>query len=47
MLTNIMEESTELLYYGEHAKEMIEDAFHVEVEEESAQLPTVVSERNS
>lgn len=45
MLTNIMEESTELLYYGEHAKEMIEDAFHVEVMEESALLKDIVSRK--
>ena len=45
MLTNIIEESTELLYYGEHAKELIEGAFPVRAGEKSCILPGVVSRK--
>lgn len=45
MLTNIIEESTELLYYGEHAKELIEGAFPVQAGEKSCILPGVVSRK--
>ncbi len=45
MLTNIMEESTELLFYGGHARELVEEAFHLEVGETSCQLPGVVSRK--
>lgn len=45
MLTNIIDESTELLYYGEHAKELIEGAFPVQAEEKSCVLPGVVSRK--
>ena len=47
MLTNIIEESTELLYYGSGAKELIARAFEKEVPEESCRLEGVVSRRNS
>ena len=45
MLTNIMEESTELLFYGDHAKELVEDAFHIEAGDRSCQLPGIVSRK--
>ena len=45
MLTNIIEESTELLYYGEGAKELIEQAFHTEVGASSCVLPGVISRK--
>lgn len=45
MLTNIIEESTELLYYGEGSKELIENAFSVEAGPESCELPGVVSRK--
>lgn len=45
MLTNIIEESTELLYYGEHAKELIQEAFPVEADDKSCTLPGVVSRK--
>ena len=44
-VTNIMEESTELLFYGGHARELVEEAFHLEVGETSCQLPGVVSRK--
>lgn len=45
MLTNIIEESTELLYYGSGAKELIARAFEKEVPEESCRLKGVVSRK--
>ncbi|MDD7739652.1 MAG: putative manganese-dependent inorganic diphosphatase [Fusicatenibacter sp.] len=45
MLTNIIEESTELLYYGNGAKEVIEKAFEIPVEEDSCILRGVVSRK--
>ena len=45
MLTNIIEESTELLYYGSGAKELIARAFEKEVPEESCRLEGVVSRK--
>lgn len=45
MLTNIIEESTELLYYGDGAKELIEKAFETEVPSSSCVLKGVVSRK--
>lgn len=46
MLTNIIEESTELLYYGNGAKEVIEKAFEdLPVNEVSCELKGVVSRK--
>lgn len=45
MLTNILEESTELIYCGEYAKELVENSFKVEAGENSAILPGVVSRK--
>ncbi|MDO4617787.1 MAG: putative manganese-dependent inorganic diphosphatase [Lachnospiraceae bacterium] len=45
MLTNILEESTELIYTGDGAKEMAEKAFHVTADENHAILPGVVSRK--
>lgn len=45
MLTNIIKETTEVLFVGSGAKELIEDAFDMEIEGESAILPNVVSRK--
>ena len=49
MLTNIIDESTELLYYsndnGERAKNLIEGAFHIQPEPESCVLQGVISRK--
>lgn len=45
MLTNIIEESTELLYYGSGARELIARAFGKEVPEDSCVLENVVSRK--
>ena len=45
MLTNIMEESTEMLCYGEHSSELVEAAFGVKVENNAAIVPAVVSRK--
>lgn len=45
MLTNIMEESTELLCYGENSNRMVEDAFFVKSENGTYLLPGVVSRK--
>lgn len=45
MLTNIIEESTELLYYGDGARELIRQAFHPKLDDKSAVLPGVVSRK--
>lgn len=39
MLTNILDESTMLLYYGEGSREMAESAFHIEPENGAFMLP--------
>lgn len=45
MLTNILTESTELLYLGEKAEELIREAFHIEPEGDSFRLSGVVSRK--
>ena len=46
MLTNILEESTEMLCYGENAPHLVEDAFPgVHVQDHAAVIPTVVSRK--
>ena len=45
MLTNIIDESTELLYYGDQAKELNQAAFPVEADDKSCVLPGVVSRK--
>lgn len=45
MLTNIMEESTDLLYYGEKAIDTVKEAFHIEHPEEGVTLAGVVSRK--
>ncbi|MBE7006198.1 MAG: putative manganese-dependent inorganic diphosphatase [Ruminococcaceae bacterium] len=45
MLTNIIDESTELLFVGHGAKQVVEDAFGVEAGPNSAVLPGVVSRK--
>ncbi|MBQ9168480.1 MAG: putative manganese-dependent inorganic diphosphatase [Oscillospiraceae bacterium] len=45
MLTNILEESTELLYYGDESDVLIETAFHKEPENGSFLLPGIVSRK--
>lgn len=46
MLTNIIEESTELLCYGENSSELVEDAFpQVKVVNNAAIVPAVVSRK--
>nr|WP_294528774.1 putative manganese-dependent inorganic diphosphatase [uncultured Blautia sp.] len=45
MLTNILDESTMLLYYGEGSQEMAESAFHIEPEDGAFMLPGVVSRK--
>ena len=45
MLTNIIEESTELLYYGEGSEEMARIAFHMESKEGVFDLKGVVSRK--
>ncbi|MCC6094146.1 MAG: putative manganese-dependent inorganic diphosphatase, partial [Eubacterium sp.] len=46
MLTNIIEESTELLYYGSEAKELIEEAFPGHsINDKSCVLPGVISRK--
>ncbi|MDO4492085.1 MAG: putative manganese-dependent inorganic diphosphatase [Lachnospiraceae bacterium] len=45
MLTNILEESTELIFCGENAKELVESAFGVNASENSAILPGIVSRK--
>lgn len=45
MLTNIIEESTELLFYGDGAKEVVEEAFSIKTNGKSCQLPQVVSRK--
>ncbi len=45
MLTNILDEFTMLLYYGEGSREMAEFAFHIEPENGAFMLPGVVSRK--
>lgn len=45
MVTNIFEESTDMLLYGEHAEELIEEVFHVTVTDHTCTLPGVVSRK--
>ena len=45
MLTNIIEESTELLYYGEGSEEMAKTAFNIEPENEAFYLKGIVSRK--
>jgi len=45
MLTDILEESTELLFQGENAKELLEEAFGMSPEESSLYLKGVVSRK--
>lgn len=45
MLTNIISESTELLYVGDNAEETIQNAFNVSPEEDSFHLEGVISRK--
>ncbi len=45
MLTNIIEESTELLCLGKDSEEVVEEAFHQKTTDGSARLPGVVSRK--
>ena len=45
MLTNILTESTELLYVGNGAQQLVSNAFHVEAQDDSANLKGVVSRK--
>ena len=45
MLTSILEESTELLYYGEGSEEMAKMAFNILPEEDTFYLKGVVSRK--
>ena len=45
MLTNILEESTELLFCGENSRQIVEQAFKVPVSEDSCILPGIVSRK--
>ena len=45
MMTDIINESTELLMVGDMCKEVIENAFETTVEDSSAELPGVVSRK--
>ena len=45
MLTDIVNESTELIYYGRGAQSLIEEAFHVTCEEGAVVLKGIVSRK--
>lgn len=45
MLTNIIQESTEMLCFGEEAEKLVDEAFHVKVEDNSCRLDGVVSRK--
>ena len=46
MLTNIIEESSEMLCFGEHADRLVEEAFpQAKVENNAAVIPAVVSRK--
>ena len=45
MFTDMKTQSTDLMFYGHNAEEIIRDAFHVEPEGNIAKLPGVVSRK--
>lgn len=45
MLTNIIDETTELLFVGPHTAELVQAAFHADCDENSVMLPGVVSRK--
>lgn len=45
MLTNILEESTELIYCGKNAKQLVADGFYTKAGENATMLPGVVSRK--
>ena len=45
MLTNILEESTELIYYGQDSEKLISVAFKAQPENGAFHLPGVVSRK--
>lgn len=45
MLTNIVEESTELICYGKDAEEVVKEAFHQKLEDHCVVVPGVVSRK--
>ncbi|MEG1991757.1 MAG: putative manganese-dependent inorganic diphosphatase [Acetivibrio sp.] len=45
MLTNILEEATELLYYGDGAEELVMNAFSKETKDKAVRLESVVSRK--
>jgi len=45
MLTNIISESTELLYAGDNAEELIQNAFGIQADEDSFRLEGVISRK--
>ena len=45
MLTNILEESTELIYCGKNAKQLVADGFYTKAGENATVLPGVVSRK--
>ena len=45
MLTNIMDQSTEVIFKGKNAKEALENAFSVNAENESVVVPNLVSRK--
>ena len=45
MLTDILNESSELIFYGSNAENLIENAFGVVCEDSSALLPGIVSRK--
>ena len=45
MLTNILSESTEVLFVGDGAKELLEDAFNIIIDSDTVMLKGVVSRK--
>ncbi len=45
MLTNIVQETTELIFTGEGTKDIVDEAFHADTKESSVILPGVVSRK--
>ena len=45
MFTDMKTQSTDLMFYGHNAEEIVRDAFHVEPEGSMARLPGVVSRK--
>lgn len=45
MLTDIMNESTELLYFGEGSEKLVGEAFRMKAEDGSVVLPGIVSRK--